>query len=119
MGNVEVNAMKRTIAIVLLSAAALASYAEECKEGYATTIIVQFRDGRAVSGANVRVELKCGKGGEQSAITNTNGEARFPYSLDQLSAMQITLGGFSSDSVPKSNCSGPDNDKRCVVKLGS
>jgi hypothetical protein len=79
----------------------------------------QFPDQSAVSGANVRVELSAGREGEQSATTNSNGEARFAGSLDQLGAMQITLAGFSSDSVPKSNCSGPDKDKRCVVKLGS
>jgi hypothetical protein len=111
--------MKRMIAAVLLSAVAVGSSAEDCKQGYATTIVVQFPDGSAVSGANIRVEVQCGKAGEQSQTTDSNGAARFPYSLDQLGAMKITLAGFSSDSVPKSNCSGPDKEKRCVVKLGT
>jgi hypothetical protein len=111
--------MKPLLSTLFLAMVAVGRSPEDCKQGYATTIVVQFPDGSAVSGANIRVEVQCGKGGDQSQTTDSNGEARFAYSLDQLGAMKITLAGFSSDSVPKSNCSGSDKDKRCVVKLGS
>lgn len=108
--------MKRKLVATLLFAAALASQAADCKKGYRTTIVVQYPDGTPAK-ARVEVELQCGNGGVAEANTDRDGEAVFDHSLDELGPTRITLQGFAVSELPKNACTGPEKNKRCVVKI--
>lgn len=105
-------------AIGLVFAAALACHAAECKTGYKTTIVIRDSGGAPVQGADVELELNCGKGGKITRPTDSKGEAVFSYSLADLGEhIQFRLKGFATGGISKDDCTGPDKDKRCLVKL--
>lgn len=111
--------MQKLISAVILLLVAIPANAYECKAGYSTTIAVQDPDGKAVSGANVTLTLLCDNNRTTSHSTDDSGEATFPYSLDDLGEIKITLAGFRATAIDKSACSGPDTAKRCVIRFGT
>jgi hypothetical protein len=111
--------MNKLVVTAMMVFFALPIHADPCKTGYSTTFIVQDPSGSAVSGAKIQLHLQCGDKKTVNDVTNGNGEATFPYSLDDLGEINISLSGFGVMALDKANCSGPDNAKRCVIKFGT
>jgi hypothetical protein len=111
--------MHKLIASIMMASLALSAGGEACKAGYTTTIAVLDPDGKPVSGANITLALLCGSKGTTSGSTTDSGAAEFPYSLDNLGEIRITLAGFSAAVIDKGSCTGPDTAKKCVIKFGT
>lgn len=105
------------IAVSVLLLTSLCSAASDCKSGYTTTIVVQDSNGAPVSGVDVTIKLSCGDQATESHKTDSQGQAVFNHSSEEIQSSQVGLyNSETAYSYGPSKCTGDPKNRRCVVR---
>lgn len=106
------------IVVSVLLLTSICDAASDCKSGYTTTIVVQDGSGAPVTDVNVTITLSCGDQATESRRTDTQGEAIFQHSLEEIAGSSVALKNNNNSSLSNdlSGCTGDEKNKRCVVR---